>query len=373
MNSQGTRIEAHIETRVADLFGYSEAVLFGRARSGVAALLDVLDLGAGSPFVMPSNLCPDLFLAVQAGGARARLAPVSASNGLAPDEELAAAMQQEKRPGIVMPAHLYGFVQDYSHTLREAKARGCFVLENDTIATRARLDSSERGAFGDALLVSFGDAKAIEAGGGGAVLTDDAALARALRERVCDFPPLDAAARKAEHDFLLLGRQLRAGQGQGGLGDAERERLLLEHAPSCRHRFPEELQAPLLAALDAFPALVADRRRRVALWQRVLAPFSDVLFAAQAECIVPWRLTLRAPQVRNDLVAALRIEGIDAGTNFPPLTASFPVLLGDQRHDSAEQWAHEVLNLWLTPSYDEERIRRAAEIIGRSRARKGNA
>lgn len=369
MSSDGNRLEA----RIADLFGYGEAVLFGRARSGVAALLDVLDIGVGSPFVMPSNLCPDLFLAVHACGAKVRLAPVSALNGLAPDSELTAVMQKEKRPGVVMPAHLYGFVQNYAQTLHVARARGWFVLENDAIATKARRDGAGRTAFGDALLVSFGDAKAIEAGGGGALLTDDTALARALRERAQAFPPLDAAARKAEQDFLLLGRQLRSRQAQDETEQTARDRLLLESAPACRHRFPDELQAPLLAALDAFPAVVADRFLRIELWQHMLAPFGDALFAAQAECVVPWRLTLRAPQVRDEIVAALRAQGIDAGTNFPPLTASFPVLLAGQEHDSATQWAREVLNVWLTPSYEAERIGRAVGIIGQRLVRKGSA
>lgn len=177
-----------LEARVADLFGYSNAVLFGRARSGVVALLSVLGLGPEAPFVMPSNLCSSLLLAVRSSGAKVELAGVSELNGLASDMTLVATMKQCAVPGVIMPAHLYGFVQPYEQTLSYAKAHNWFVLENDTIATKARFGGASRSAFGDALLVSFGYAKTIEAGGGGALLTDDVALARELRLRAYSFP-----------------------------------------------------------------------------------------------------------------------------------------------------------------------------------------
>lgn len=264
-----------------------------------------------------------------------------------------------------MPTHLYGFVQSYAQTLAEARACGWFVLENDTIATRARFAGAGGTAFGDALVVSFGYAKGIEAGGGGAMLTDDVALAHELRSREHGFPPLDDAALKAEVEFMLFARRLRNRQfAATGLSGHDGEKKLFERAPGCQYRFPENLEAPLSFALEGFSEVVEKRRRQVEIWDRFLAPFDDALLAPQADCVVPWRLIRRVPRVRDRIVAALRKDGIDAGTNFPPLTASFPVLLAGQQYDGAEQWGREVLNLWVTPDYDAERMRRTADVIG---------
>lgn len=354
-----------LEASIADMFGYGDAVLFGRARSGVVALFDALGLSRDAAFVMPSNLCPSLLLAVHSYGARVGLADVSESNGLASDAALVEAMQQAARPGVVMPTHLYGFAQPYPQTVAYARAHGWFVLENDTIATKASFAGAGRTAFGDALVVSFGYAKSIEAGGGGAMLTDDAALADELRSRAHGFPNLDEAALKAEEDFMLFGRRLRSSQFEkGGLPGHEVERKLFERAPGCRYRFPENLEVPLSHALYGFQKAVEDRRQKVELWNQLLAPFDDALFAPQANCAVPWRLIRRVPGIRDKIVAALRNGGIDAGTNFPPLTSSFPALFAGRRYSGAEQWGHEVLNLWVTPSYDAERMRRAVGIIG---------
>lgn len=354
-----------LETRIADLFGYSDAVLFGRARSGVVALVDILGLNRGAPFIMPSNLCPSLLIALHSCGAKAHLAGVCKSNGLASDAALVEAMHAATQPGIVMPTHLYGFVQPYPKTVASARTRGWFVLENDTMATRARLDGAERSAFGDALLVSFGYAKTIEAGGGGAMLTDNVALARELRSRAQAFPLLDDAAQKAEEEFMLLGRRLYNRQTEtSGLSAGDREAMLFEHAPDCQYRFPDGLEQGLSNALTGFQDAIADKREKLKMWKYFLAPFDHALFAPEADCVVPWRLIRRAPGIRDTIVTALRNDGIDAGTNFPPLNNSFPGLFSGQHFADAEQWGREVLNLWLAPAYDAARMKRAADIIG---------
>ena len=346
---------SRLEARIATLFGYGDAVLFGRARSAVVALLEVL--GGSRPFVMPSNLCPDLWLAVhRAQAGPIVLVPVDGQTGLPPDEAYVAAMARLPQPGVVMPAHLYGLVQDYPKTIAYARAHGWFVLENDTVATKAVAGFP---AFGDALLVSFGAAKGIEAGGGGAIATSDPALAAALRARAAGYARLDGLARAAEAEYGLLARRLRH-----GAGGAERERVLLEQAPGACFQFPEELASALDGALDGWPRELDERRRRVQQWQHSLASFSGALHTPPLQCAFPWRLTLRVPDRRDQLVHSLRLAGIDAGTNFPPLTDSFPILLADQVQPGAQQWGREVFNLWLTAEYDAVRIGQAARVIG---------
>ena len=355
----------HLEARVADMFGYSEAILFGRARSGVVALLDVLGLGRDAPFVMPSNLCSSLLLAVHSCGISVRLAGVSEWDGLAPDAALVETMREACVPGVVMPTHLYGFVQPYEKTVAYARTHGWFVLENDTVATRARFPWGQRPAFGDALLASFGYAKSIEAGGGGALLTDDASLANELRLKARSYRPLDDIALKAEVEFMLLERQLRNSQRlQIGPCEHDREQILINRMPGCRLSFPDDLVEPLSMALDGLHEVIEAKRQRVEMWNRFLEPFNDFLVSPMADCVVPWRLIRRVPGCRDKLVAALRKERIDAGTNFPPLTTSFPVLLSGQRYEGAEQWGAEVLNLWVSSDYDAQRMRQVVEVIG---------
>lgn len=349
-----------IESRLCGLFGYGHAVLFGRARSGLVALLEALGPERTGAVVIPSNICPAALAALVAGDAEPRLAPVSPESGLADDARLAAAMSRVARPGMAMPTHLYGMRADYTETRRLAAAKGWFVLENDTLATAAAPDGVRR-AFGDALLVSFGSAKTIEAGGGGAVLTDDARLAGELARRARRWPEPGAEAEAVETHLTLARRHLRA-LGRPDLA----EPLLPLDAGHCRYGFADALRAPLGRALERLPETIATRRERLQLWDRALAPFAASLMQPPIAPAAPWRAIrrLRDPARRGPVVEALRDAGFDAGTNYPPLAESFPALLGGQGHPDATEWGRAVINLWLDERYDAARIARAAEVIG---------
>jgi dTDP-4-amino-4,6-dideoxygalactose transaminase len=347
------------EERLSKLFGYAHAVLFGRARGGLTALAEILAGTPGMPVLIPTNICSAVPAGLLAGAASPRLVAVSKDTGLVPDERFAAAMEGMGWHGVVMPAHLYGLLGEYPETKKAAMRSGWFVLENDTCAVTSANGAGRR-AIGDALLVSFGIPKTIEAGIGGAVLTDDAALARELAARVVSWPPIGSRAEEVECHVKLARRHLRA------LGHPElAESLVAVESAHTRYSFPESARARLDAALDRLPETLERRWERVRLWQKVLAPFSDQILLPPQEVSVPWRLVrrLRSTGQRDGLVAALREAGFDAGTNFPPLAEEFPRLFAGQNHPDAEQWGRAVINLWLTDDYDSGRISAAGSVI----------
>lgn len=177
-------VASSIEQRLCRLFGYEHAILFGRARAGLVAVLEEA-AGLNRAVVFPSNVCVAVLAAVVAAKQAPRLAAVSPQSGLAEDDRLAEAIMTISQPGVVMPTHIYGQLAEYRRTRRLAAERGWFVLENDSLAATISAGRDYR-AYGDALLVSFGSGKTIDAGGGGAILTNDKALASALTGARCN-------------------------------------------------------------------------------------------------------------------------------------------------------------------------------------------
>lgn len=345
-------------SRLCHLYGLGHAVLTGRARAGLLALGEVLGL-AGRPAVIPSNLCPVVPVALHAAGLRLRLAPVSPCSGLADDDRLVRAMAAGSPPGLVMPSHLYGQHAAYPLTCAEAARGGWFVLENDTLlAARAR--GGCRPAFGAAVLTSFGHAKTAPAGGGGAVLTDDAALAAELRRVIAGWPVLGAAAAAVEQHTMALRRHLRQ-LGCAGLAEG----LMAVEQAQLRHAFPPALAPAVLAALDGVEARLERRAAVATAWADALAPFRHQLRTPRVAVTAPWRLIRSVPQpgLRDRLVARLRAQGFDAGTNFPALTEAFPHLLAGQGHADADAWSATVLNLWLDEAVTPARLQAAVDCI----------
>lgn len=349
-----------LERRIADLFGYDHAVLFGRARAGLVAVLECV--GPAGPVAIPSNLCPAIPAAIAAAGARALLVPVSPRSGLADDVRMLAAMAGEAHPGVVMPTHLYGLWSPYSATCAEARRHGWFVLENDTLCAASRRNG-RRIAIGDALLVSFAMVKTIEAGIGGAVLTDDPALARELAARAHAWPSLGPADEEVDAHLTLARRHLRA-LGRPGLA----EQLLDIDAAHTRHALPGAARPRIEQALAAMPGALERRRERLAAWRTQLTGIADHFPEPEAELMMPWRHVrrLKNPNLRPPLLEALRAQGFDAGTNFPPLREGFPSLSSSpDPEDGGIRWGETVVNLWLTDDYNHDRIAAAAAVIRR--------
>ena len=257
-----------------------------------------------------------------------------------------------------MPTHLYGQLADYGQTRRLVEERGWFILENDSLAATISSNRQIR-AFGDALLLSFGSGKTIDAGGGGAVLTNDPGLASALSRRSRQWPVFDDAGEAAETNLVLARRYLRALGGEALI-----ESMLNIDVAYSRHTLNDLHRGRIAAGLDEFFAENQERNRRLARWHTALRHLSE-LASPTISMPTPWRAVFffKRPRLRNLVVDALRKTGFDAGTNYPPLSDFFPTLLQDQTHPDADAWGQTVLTLWLDRSYDDARISEAAALI----------
>jgi dTDP-4-amino-4,6-dideoxygalactose transaminase len=151
--------------------------------NGLDALhLSLLALGvrAGDEVIVPSNTYIATWLAVSMAGATVvPVEPDIASYNLAP-ELIEAAITPRTR--VILPVHLYGCPAAMDAIRDIAGRHGLFVLEDSAQAHGARYRGIRAGALGDAAAWSFYPAKNLGAlGDGGAVTTDDDALADRIR------------------------------------------------------------------------------------------------------------------------------------------------------------------------------------------------
>ena len=133
----------------------------------------------GDEVIVPGNTFIASFLAITEN----RLVPVPvepdpASFNLDPARVEAAI---GPRTRAVMAVHLYGQLADMPALVALAKRHGLLLIEDAAQAHGAMRDGRKAGAFGEAAAFSFFPAKNLGAlGDGGAVLTNDAALAQRI-------------------------------------------------------------------------------------------------------------------------------------------------------------------------------------------------
>ncbi len=154
---------------------------------GVASGLDALvlalrawDVGPGDEVIVPSNTYIATWLAASHVGARpVPVEPDEATYNIDP-ARIEAAITPRTR--AIVPVHLYGQAADIAPIREIAGRRGLRVLEDAAQAAGATYRGKRTGALGDAAAFSFYPGKNLGAfGDGGAVLTDDGALADRVR------------------------------------------------------------------------------------------------------------------------------------------------------------------------------------------------
>jgi dTDP-4-amino-4,6-dideoxygalactose transaminase len=174
---------AAFEREFAAWCGVPHAVGVGNGLDALALILrgykQLGALGEGDEVIVPGNTFIASFLAVSAN----RLLPVPVepdplSFNLDP-ARVAAAIGPRTR--AIMAVHLYGQLADMPALAALARQHRLLLIEDAAQAHGAACDARRAGAFGDAAAFSFFPAKNLGAlGDGGAVVTADARLARAV-------------------------------------------------------------------------------------------------------------------------------------------------------------------------------------------------
>ncbi len=130
----------------------------------------------------------------------------------------------------IVPVHEFGLCCDINEINEIAKENGLKVIEDAACALGAMVNNVHEGAFGNPACISFHPRKSITTGEGGMVLTDDAALAKRMKELRTHGSTVSADARDKGHGFLLpehneAGYNYRMTDVQAAMGIAQVKKL----------------------------------------------------------------------------------------------------------------------------------------------------
>jgi dTDP-4-amino-4,6-dideoxygalactose transaminase len=169
------------EAEFAAASGAAHAVGVANGTDAIALVLRALDIGPGDEVVVPAMTAAFTGLAVTSVGATPVVVDVEDAT-LSLDLDACAAALTDRTRAIV-PVHLYGQVAARMPELAAlARSRGIAVVEDACQAHLATGDGHPAGSWGCAAAFSFYPTKNLGGlGDGGAVITNDAALAARIR------------------------------------------------------------------------------------------------------------------------------------------------------------------------------------------------
>lgn len=195
-----------LEERLAAMHGVRHVLTCGSGTFAVELALRALKVGPGDEVVMAGYDYGGNFLSVHVVGALPVLVDVAAENWNLAPERLAEAFRPATRAVIV--SHLHGGLVPMRDIMELARRHGVAVIEDAAQAPGARVQGRPAGSWGDVGTLSFGGSKLLTAGRGGAILTDDPAVAQRARlmlqrgNHICPLSELQAAVLPPQLDRL---------------------------------------------------------------------------------------------------------------------------------------------------------------------------
>jgi dTDP-4-amino-4,6-dideoxygalactose transaminase len=361
MGSAGLSSVAALESECATRFGRGHAVALGRGTWALALVLRAIEGRVRSRILaLPSFLCQTPLAAILHEGWRPLFVDVDPETGLVPDAEWAQAAALGA--GVLMPVHLFGNPASLEYPAKLCQQNDLFLIEDACQAVGATVGGRPCGAYGNASILSFGHTKTIDAGSGGMLLTDDAALGGAVRALAAKQAYASAAryteqAQRAMTLFYERKDRLASAACDPATTMAGTLDAWLGLVPTPWIADPTEIarQLPLL------PTLAAERRRKFALYADLLRD-TDITPLRMGAGAAPWRFCFRIPGLdrarQEKLTTALRAKGVHVSNWYVPTHWMVPQpCLRTGALDGTLRLHAEIFQFWLDPATDDARIR----------------
>ena len=175
---QGTYVEAFEQTLQAYL-GVRHVVVVSSGTAALHLCLMALGIGPGDEVIVPAFTFPATANVVELCGAKPVFVDIGLDDYCVDVSKLKYALTAQTK--VVMPVHEFGQAAEMDSIQRFAQEHGLFLVEDAACALGTEFAGKRVGSFGAAGCFSFHPRKAITTGEGGAIATDNDALADQLR------------------------------------------------------------------------------------------------------------------------------------------------------------------------------------------------
>lgn len=370
MNTEvrGKPIE-NCEKALADLLGRKYCVLTGTGTAALKLAYSLVD-NRRPKVLLPAMVCFNPILAVHYAQRTPLFADVLEQDATIDPIFVKKILEKDPEIGVVVAVHLYGHPADIKTLCEICSTYGVLLIEDLAQALGGNYsDGNLFGAGGDLSVVSFGHTKILDVGGGGALLTDNddlAAKARFLTGQLgtpsSNMEVMSSMYRKLFYAIWECGRYNSNFYEMFDLFPK-----LFESLHVCG--ITEEIATAIRNSLSGLDKKIADRRRIASLYKNVLKDTSCIDFFHPSGPGVPWRFTFRMKQEYRDVILdKVRSAGYDISSWYPSITAwtLSGRLQGREYFPVANKLEKEVINLWVTKDYTEEKALSLTKVLKKS-------
>lgn len=308
------------ERALAETLGAAHAVACSSGTSALHLASLALGLGSDDAVIVPSLTFVATANAPHATGAEIIFADVDPDTGLMTPETFSAALESASGQTVraVFPVHLNGQCVAMSEIATIAEANGIAIVEDACHAVGARYPKSNSpvggGAHGAAAAFSFHPVKTIAMGEGGAVTTNDSALAAAMR-------------RFRNHGLVTTPDEFENPVAAFDSNSAPNPWYCEMPVPGFNYRASDIHCALALSQLAKLQRFVAERAALVSIYDNALVPLAPLVKPLRrvAGGQAAWHLYVvqvdfaSAGVTRGDVMRRLAGQGIGTQVHYIPV------------------------------------------------------
>lgn len=338
-------------------------VLTGRGAASLWMIYRLLPAGRRG-IILPATLCLSPWCVARMLDRPVYFADVRKEDGTIDPGSAGSILRAHDDVGLILAANIYGNLVQIDDLMCLCREHDVLLVEDVAQALGGQYpDGRIFGECADLAVLSFGHTKILDAGGGGAVLTDDDAMADELRKLAGALP-----ARLADDSIALSGEYSSLYYSIWRCSRLEPAAIkMFSYFPGVFKGVyllsaTKEMAERILGVLPALPAELERRRNTVKAYCDVFSPLPSVEILTQLPG-APWRFTFLVPERKREFILeATRAKGFDISSWYAPV-ASWCLDNGGTTHiPVAEMLAKRVINLWVSGEY-KERWRDVAQCV----------
>ena len=356
------------EAAFAEAVGAEHAVVCANGTAALHLASLAADLEAGDVAIVPSVTFLATANAPRLCGAEIHFADVDPDNGLMQPEQLAAALDAVgDKAKAVFPVHMNGQCADSAAIEALARAKGLTIIEDVCHALGGHaLDPDGKGhaigscSHADMATFSFHPVKTIAMGEGGAITTNDEALAERM-------------ARLRNHG-MTRDPEAFSRRDQGFDASGQPNPWYYEmYEPGFNYRASDIHCALGLSQLARLDRLIAKRRALAARYDSLLTPLAPAVtpLARSTHCEAAWHLYVALFDFdslgfeRADLVRRLRAQGIGTQIHYLPVHRQpyYVERYGAQDLPGADRYYDRIVSLPLHTGMVQGDVERVVEAL----------
>lgn len=343
---------AAVEQALCDCLGRRHAICLTSATAALHLALTANGIGPGDEVITTPLTFVATATAIMQAGARPVFIDVEDATGNLDAARVRAAITARTR--AIMPVHMFGHMVDMRALRAIADAHDLVIIEDSAHCVEGTRDGMGPGSLSAAACLSFYATKNLTCGEGGAVVTDDAALAARLR-LLSQHGVTKPTAERYRHGYSHF--------------DVE--------TFGWKYNMSNLQAAFLLPQFGRLARKMDERRRLAARYMEKLADVPGLRLPVELpDSRSAWHLfAVRSTLVpRDEMIAGLKDAGIGAVVNYRPvhLLSLFRDRFGHGPGDFpvAEAWGDTVLSLPFWPGMSLDDVDAVADAIGAITARR---